>query len=235
VTVLLVPVPLPAAGRQTADVPQEQADLPLNLRGAATPREAASTAVPAPAAPLAASAAAHGREPGPGPDLTSVSRLPAAADLCAALARVQRSRDLPALLSHVCRVLDAQGIIVWLADPDQQSLAPALHYGYRPEALERLGNVPSDARNPTADAFRRQEPRVIDGGAGGQGAVVIPLISANGCAGVVTVELRHGVVPDSSIVSLARIFVAQLAGFVAPAAVAEPTVEVASRKLEVGS
>jgi hypothetical protein len=43
------------------------------------------------------------------------------------------------------------------------------------------------------------------------------------------------VVPDSSIVSLARIFVAQLAGFVAPAAVAEPTVEVASRKLEVGS
>jgi hypothetical protein len=55
--------------------------------------------------------------------------------------------------------------------------------------------------------------------------MVVPLVPATGCVGVVTVELKNGVAPDPTTVALARIFAAQLAVFVAPAAPPDPLLE----------
>jgi hypothetical protein len=173
----------------------------------------------------------------------AAARLSSAADLCVALARVQDTRDLPALLAHITRVLDAHGTIVWLADSTDRLLKPALAHGYRDAAIVRLGAIGWDAPNPAADAFRRRDARMVNPVGGAPGAIIVPLVSASGCAGVVTMELKRGeskagepVVapgPDLATLALARIFVAQLAGLIAPTATApeaaDPTPAAAAR------
>ena len=206
-----------------SSVPDDR-DLPLNLRDT-TPRPAP----PASPAVALSSVATPTSAPKPARDAAreieragaAAARLTAAADLCGALARVQESRELPALLAHINRVLDAQATIVWVASEHDRLLRPALAHGYRDEALARLGPVAWDAPNPAAEAFRRREARVIDASGGLPGALVVPLVSAAGCAGVVTAELKSGTAPDPATVALARIFAAQLGAFVAPAATAD--------------
>src|SRR5205814_1303379 len=50
--------------------------------------------------------------------------LQAVATVCNDLARVVDTRALPALLERTAGVLDASGIILWIADPDGRELAP---------------------------------------------------------------------------------------------------------------
>ena len=52
------------------------------------------------------------------------------AQLCRELSRVVDSASLPHLLERAARVLDASGIIVWVAEPSRQRLVPALSHGY---------------------------------------------------------------------------------------------------------
>jgi hypothetical protein len=217
VSVLVSLLLLPAGRRATADATlaaesRVEHDLPLNLRDT-TPRPA-----PPPTPPTVA--------PVPTPvavarpttaDRVAAARLASAADLCVALARVQHSRDLPALLAHIARVLEAQGAIVWMADPARRELTPALSHGYGDAALARLAVIPWDAHNPAAEAFRRRDARVVNARNGAAGAVIAPLVSTGGCVGVITVELLASE-PDATTVALARIMAAQLAGLIAPAA-----------------
>jgi CHASE3 domain sensor protein len=225
---------LPARGGASAETDTVSApagdDLPLNLRDAA-PKPATVETTPAVVAALPS-------RPAPVKTTTAdrllMARLSSAADLCTALSRVRDSRDLPSLLAHITRVLDAQGAIVWMADARERRLAPALAHGYRDIAVARMGAISWDVHNPVAEAFRRREPRTVDPTGGAPGALIVPLISGSDCAGVITVELRAGEskagepsappVPDPAALALARIFAAQLAGLVAPAAPATTTV-----------
>ena len=84
-------------------------------------------------------------------------------------------------------------------------------HGYPSHMLARLGGVSRDADNAIAAAFRTAETRVVKGGAEATGAIVVPLITPAGCAGVLAFELRHGREQSESVKAFAAIIAAQLA------------------------
>jgi hypothetical protein len=98
-----------------------------------------------------------------------------------------------------------------------------LAYGYSDAALSRLASVPRSANNAAAAAYRSGAVQIVGAVAGGaQGAVVAPLLSADGCIGALTAELPHGREQQAATQALAQILAAQLAGVLAPAAAAAP-------------
>jgi hypothetical protein len=114
-------------------------------------------------------------------------------------------------MGDASRLLHAIGVILWMWDSNTHVLWPACSYGYRPELLARMPNVPSDADNAIAAAFRAAETRVVDSGDAPTGAVVVPLLTATGCAGVLALELHGGGERHESVHALATILAAQLA------------------------
>ena len=145
------------------------------------------------------------------------------AQLCRELCRVGDSTHLPGLLERAARVLDASGIIVWVAEPSRQRLVPALAHGYDERTVVRLGSIHREANNAVASAYRTSEVRTVAGDASTNGAVIVPLITTDGCAGVLSAEMRSGAEKDESSQALATIFASQLATLVAtPSAVPAP-------------
>lgn len=145
------------------------------------------------------------------------------AQLCRELSRVADSTHLPGLLERAARVLDASGIIVWVAEPSRQRLVPAIAHGYDERTVIRLGSIHKEANNAVAAAYRTSEVRTVAGDASTNGAVIVPLITADGCAGVLSAEMRSGAEKDESSQALATIFASQLATLVAtPSAVPAP-------------
>jgi GAF domain len=137
--------------------------------------------------------------------------LAGAARVCSELARVLDGGDLPALLTRAASVLDAPGLIVWLADSDGLALHPLLTHGYAPSIVHRLGSIPTDAENATAAAWRASATRVVPGDNGQPGALVVPIITANGCIGALAAEVTRGRERQPDVQALATIFAAQLA------------------------
>ena len=155
--------------------------------------------------PVAASeAAAFTPEPFE-PDLSAV------AQLCTKLSRVEETSDMAALLEEIAGVIDAVGLMVWLWDPQTAALTPTLPYGYSDEVLAQLPNLPRDARNATAAAFRSAQMCIVSGGDVASDALVVPLMTREGCAGVLAIELRQGGARIESIRALATILAAQMA------------------------
>jgi hypothetical protein len=139
-----------------------------------------------------------------------------AARLCTDLACVVDSKQLPGLLERTAGVLDSAGIIVWVADPASDSLKAAMSFGYSDQVLARMGNIHRDANNAVAAAFRLGEMRMVDGGASTSGALVMPLLTPDGCIGALSAEMKHGSEKDEASQALAAIFAAQLATLVTP-------------------
>ncbi len=172
---------------------------------------------PAPLARPASAARQHLRPPPvPAPPVTTLN-LPDAAELCVDLARVMDSRDVPALLERVARVLDAKGVIVWMVDAAGGVLHPSLSHGYSEKVLNRLGTLEVDSDNVTSLAFRSVRPQMMAGASpGAAGAVAVPLVTAAGCSGVLAAELRESK-PAPELLALTRIVAAQFATLIAPA------------------
>ena len=171
---------------------------------------------PAPLARPASAVAAASPAPVPAPPLTTLN-LPDAAELCVDLARVMDSRDVPALLERVARVLDAKGVIVWMVDAAGGVLHPSLSHGYSEKVLNRLGTLEVDSDNVTSLAFRSVRPQMMAGASpGAAGAVAVPLVTAAGCSGVLAAELRESK-PAPELLALTRIVAAQFATLIAPA------------------
>lgn len=138
--------------------------------------------------------------------------LASTADVCVDLARLLDARDLQNVLGRIGDVLGASGVIVWLSDAEGLALAPALTHGYAPSLVARLGTLPAGADNPTSAAWRSKTTQVVNG------ALAVPLLTAEGCTGVLALELKDGKERASDVQSLARIVGAQLAaGISAPA------------------
>jgi hypothetical protein len=127
-------------------------------------------------------------------------------------------RDLQAVLSRTANVLQADGLIVWVMDPASEALVPALTHGYAPNLVARLGSLPMSADNATGAAWREKRAQVVDGNAQGSGAIAVPMLTADGCMGVLSVELKNGRERAAEVQALARIVAAQLATVVAPPA-----------------
>ena len=144
-----------------------------------------------------------------------------AAKVCTDMARVVESKQLPALLERTAKVLEASGLIVWVADSGGRELRPALAFGYSDQVMARMGSIPSSAENAAAAAFRACEMRTVNGDGFTNGALVAPLLTADGCIGVLSAEMKGGSEKDESSQALAAIFAAQLATLVTPPAAAE--------------
>jgi hypothetical protein len=151
------------------------------------------------------------------PILPPSVNLPGAAELCVDLARVIDSRDVPALLERAAQILDAKGVILWVANADGSSLRPSLSFGYPDKVIQRLGGLPADSENVTSQAFRSMRPQIMNGAMpGAAGAVAVPLVTGSGCVGVLSAETRL-VKPAPESVAVARIIAAQFAALVGPA------------------
>jgi transcriptional regulator with XRE-family HTH domain len=135
----------------------------------------------------------------------------AVADLCTAFGRVENDIEVQPLLQEAARILDAIGVIVWLWDAVTAKLRPALAHGYSDKALALLPTVTRDADNATAAAFRSAEPCAIKGSDQASGALVVPLLTPAGCAGVLAFELQHGSEQTRPVRAVATIVAAQLA------------------------
>lgn len=158
------------------------------------------------------------------PPASPVSDFLALADLCTQLGRVEGADELESVLGEAGRILDASGLIVWLWDPSASALRPALVHGYSDQVVAQLPPVEHDADNATAAAFRLAQPCRIASGHGTSGALVVPLLTPRGCAGVLALELQDGREQAESFRAAATIIAAllsQLVGGAEPAEVME--------------
>jgi GAF domain-containing protein len=145
-----------------------------------------------------------------------VPDIAAAANLCTELARVIEPDEVQPLLQRLADLLGASGVVVWLSDRTGQKLTPAMTYGYPESVIARIANVQRTAQNATAAAFRSAQPEIVTGTGTGNGAIAIPLVTPDGCAGVLAAEIRHGGEQSEWVPAFARIFAAQLAMLIAP-------------------
>jgi hypothetical protein len=179
--------------------PSTSPSAPPALPPPATPLE-----LPADAAPVVAAT------PIPAVDLQAV------ATVCSDLARVVDTRALPELLERTAGVLDASGIILWIADPDGRELAPIVTHGYSTNLVTRLGTIARDAENVTAAAYRTSLLQTVKADAVSNGAIAAPLVTPGGCVGVMAAEVRHEAERQDTVLAAASIVAAQLAALVGP-------------------
>jgi hypothetical protein len=162
---------------------------------------------PPPQVPFSVSASMPSSSPPP-IDLTKAARV------CADLARVLDAGDLPALLMRAADVLKAPGLIVWVADQNGRVLYPLLTHGYPASTLVKMGSLSTDADNATAAAWRTGELRAVPATSDAPGALVAPIVTAEGCVGVLAAEVKDGRELRGEVRALATIFAAQLATLV---------------------
>jgi hypothetical protein len=138
------------------------------------------------------------------------------ASLCTDLAKVTDTRALPDMLGRAATVLDAPGIVLWIADPDGRELSPIVTHGYSQKMVTRLGTILKDDENVTASAFRTSLLQTVDTDAVSNGAIAAPLVTPAGCVGVMAAEVRDRGEKDSGKLAAATIVAAQLATLVGP-------------------
>lgn len=215
----LVPLPRPAApavpGKAAVETPFAAAEPAGSLRlsdGGAQPGEAKPIAA-APAPQVEAPAPAREQEvPQPVPAVD----LPGVAAVCTELSRVVDSRTIPPALARAAELMNATGIVVWIADPDGRELAPIVAHGYPQNFLTRLGTIDRDAENVTAAAFRTGLLQTVIAEDGFPGAIAAPLQTPAGPVGVIAAEVQHDSERRDDIRAIATIVAAQLAMLMGP-------------------
>ena len=147
----------------------------------------------------------------------------AATDVVTDFGRVRDLDELTRVLGRAAEVMDASGLMVWIGSATGDDLRPVLAHGYSEEMIARMPPVPRSADNAAAAAYRSGTLQIVASRPGGaSGAVVAPILSADGCIGALSAEIRSGGETSESVQALASIFAAQLAGVLgtAPAATA---------------
>ena len=210
---LLVPAGRRATTRETA------ADAMAEVRAAP------AVAPPAPAvAPRAPTSAPRAPTTPPAAKSPAVTvRL--AASLATEFGRVRDLDELTRVLGRAAEAMDASGIMVWMGSPGGD-LRVVLAHGYPADVLAKIPPVPRSADNAAAAAYRSGTLQIVLARPGGaSGAIVAPILSADGCIGALSAEIRHRAETSEAVQALAEVAAAHLAGVLAqtPAAdVAEP-------------
>jgi Helix-turn-helix domain/GAF domain len=163
-----------------------------------------------------AGSAAPSRSPRPRAVPTDASHVPvgdllAVANLCTKLGQARRTNDLSPLLQEAARILDAVGLIIWTWDHPLERLRPSWAHGYADCVLAQLPTVSLEAENAVAAAFRSSRTSYVAGAESACGAIVVPLLTAERCAGVLAIELHEERESPSRVEALAMIVAAQLA------------------------
>jgi CHASE3 domain sensor protein len=152
----------------------------------------------------------------PSPAPAAAFNFGAVASLCTELSRIDDTMALPPLLERAAHVLDAVGIILWIADPDARELTPVLAQGYPQHLVTRLGTIPRHAENATAAAFRTSLLQTVVADEVSNGAIAAPLVTCGGCVGVMAAEVRGDGARETPKLASACIIAAQLASLVGP-------------------
>jgi transcriptional regulator with XRE-family HTH domain len=226
-----VPVPQPVAARTTVSAPAPVAvDLPAVPAAVdpSQPVEPAPPAEPSQAVVIRAEEeplydelrepecveAVSPAVPSANVQPTNESMLETLSRLCTEFGRVAEANDVPELLKDSADALDVTGIIVWVWDELVDGLRPALVYGYSDRVRAHLPTVSRDADNATAAAFRSATSCEVPATSHTSGALVLPLLVPNECAGVLAIELGQGVQVTSMVRAAAAILAAALAQLV---------------------
>ena len=152
------------------------------------------------------------------PEPTMTDTFKEAATLATDFGRIRDLDDLTHLLSRAAELMDASGLMVWMASEPGTDLRPVLAHGYSADVLARIPAMPRTADNAAAKAFRSSTLQIVLARPGkSTGAVVAPILSANGCVGAFSAEIRHGAETSETTHALATIFAAHLATVVAQA------------------
>jgi hypothetical protein len=138
-----------------------------------------------------------------------------AASLCGDLARIKDYSELPSLLGRAADLLDASGIVLWIADPDGRHLRPAASHGYSEHTMAKMKAFATDAENAVSVAFRSGRVEIVRGTRDRNGAIVSPINATERCAGAMAAEVRHGAESSRAVQAVAAIICAQLASLVA--------------------
>ena len=148
------------------------------------------------------------------PALGLERRLTDLAALCTRLGRAVARTEIVAALEDMAAVLDAVGVILWVWDARRKAWVSALAHGYPDTVLDQLPAVTSDADNAIGSAFRSAEPQIVAGSGSANGAIVAPLMTPNGCAGMLAIELPGGRERGDVVRAVAMILAAQLASLI---------------------
>lgn len=139
--------------------------------------------------------------------------LAAAAALSTELGTLSDQAQLQRLLGRAAEILDARGLVIWMAAGDE--LFAAVAHGYDSAVLRRIRPIPRNADNVTATAWRTGQPRTVVADSSGYGAIVAPLMSPSGCVGVLAAETRSGRDDDDATRAVVTIIASQLASVLA--------------------
>jgi hypothetical protein len=137
-------------------------------------------------------------------DLASV------AHLCTRLACAQEADEVTAVLEEAALILDLPGVILWTPDAVGAALTPVFAYGYPDEVIAQLARVTTDADNASAEAFRTGRMCIVSSGEASTGAIVVPMLTPLGCAGILAVEVRHGAEQREDLRAALTILAAQV-------------------------
>lgn len=164
----------------------------------------------------------------PSPDLQ------AAADTCTDIGRLTNAEDLPRLLQRVATVLEASGVVIWMAAGEELFAAAA--FGYPPQVIQKLGPINRSAINATAAAWRSGTLQAVSGSYDARGALAAPMMGPDRCVGVLAVEVGGGHDSDDARRAVTMMFAAQfaaaLAGWPAASAAAPAQVSPLERAAE---
>ena len=144
--------------------------------------------------------------------------LPGMAALCTDLSRAIDTRALPPALERAARLLDASGLVIWVADPDGRELLPVMAHGYPQNLISRLGSMSRDAENVTAAAFRTGLVQTVTADKISHGAIAAPLMTPAGPVGVMAAEVLNDGERREATRAAASIVAAQLATLMGPPA-----------------
>jgi hypothetical protein len=213
VLALLLLVPLPSL--PYADV------TPARVEGL-TEEESTARLVPNVPKPIAKAPEAPGApeaiEARQTPEAAGGAAGPILKSAAAVVTEVGRARDLDDLarmLEHIAELIDASGVIVWLGATDGSSLRAMLAHGYSREMVARMPVIPRSANNAAAAAYRTGNLQIVLSRPGGAtGAIVAPILAADGCVGALSAEIRSGGETSQAVQALATIFAAQLANVI---------------------
>jgi len=127
-------------------------------------------------------------------------------------------------LGDAARTLGAVGVVLWSWDARSAVLRPSLGDGYPKSVMSSLPDVPRDAENAVAAAFRRAEMCVVKGSGKRTGALALPVMAPKGCIGVLALEFRNGTELRESVRAGAARLAADVVTLVAPVAAQQSSV-----------
>ena len=144
----------------------------------------------------------------PRPDPPPSIDLRETAALCTAISRLQSESDLQPLLSRASTLLNASGVVVWMAAGEE--MFPVAWHGYDSKQLSQLGPIGHSSLNAAADAWRTGTLQYVAGGAGSRSAIVAPLLGVERCMGVLAIEVSAGRETDTPTQAATTLIAAQL-------------------------